>query len=385
MFLFRILSMTDYLVLTQEGVLSLLMFIIFVVPSILKFTLPFSLLFASAIVMVRMSGDREIEAWLSSGVSVLRLCRAPFVLGLVFTLIAAASALVMEPYARQQWRRFKWIHARKGVEALLENRLHEKTFISDLFQGGGTRIALYLDKIERDATKFKGVFLGINSSQGSQYSQILTAEFGEFKKDTEGGGYDYIFELRNGRLHQPLNSGSWNVMTFDKLRISLVNLFQKQFEVGDFDANDMRSFYPEKYLAELKVLRNRSDWGTNQRSVRDHTFFYEQIVVPLSCLFFSVIGACLGLLDPRRKAGIAYAGLLLTVFIFYSLIMFGQQMAVKFIFPPEVSLYLPLFSLLVMAALFLFWRQRHPPSTPFFEFLQREWGKMRRKPLRSER
>lgn len=376
MFLFRILSMTDYLVLTQEGVLSLLMFIIFVVPNILKLTLPLSLLFAAAIVTVRMSGDRESEAWMSSGVSVVRMCRAPLALGCVFAILALGSALWVEPYARQQWRKFKWIHARKGVESILENRLQEKTFISDLFQGAGTRIALYVDKIGAEKSNFNGVFLGINSPQSDQPSQILTAEWGQLRKESETGAYDYIFELRNGRLHQPLGAGRWNVIGFEKLRISLVNMFQKQFEIGQFDTNDLRSYYPDKYLDELKVLRTRSDWGSNQRSVRDHTYFYEQIVVPLSCLFFPVIGVCLGLQDPRRKAGFAYLGLVIAIFVFYALIMFSQQMAVKFVFPPEVSLYLPLVTLVLIAAFLLVWRQRHPPSTPFTEFVLRDWHRL---------
>lgn len=369
MFLFRLLSLTDYLVLTQEGVLSLLMFVIFVVPNILKLTLPLSLLFASAIVVVRMSGDREAEAWMASGVSIYRFSRAPFVLGIFFATIAAASALVMEPYARQQWRKFKWMHARKGVESLLENRLREKTFVSDLFQGGGTKIALYVDRIDQGRAGFKGVFLGINGQAGQQGSQILTAESGQLIKDSESGSYDYLFELRNGRLHQPLSDGSWNVISFDKFKISLVNMFQKQFEIGQFDANDMRSFYPAEYIEELRQLRNRSDWGSNQRSVRDHTYFYEQIVVPLSCLFFPVIGVCLGLQDPRRRAGFAYLGLMAIIFVFYALIMFGQQMAVKFVLPPEVSLYLPMVSLFIMMIVVLFWRHRHPPSTNFSEFV----------------
>lgn len=376
MFLFRLLSLTDYLVLTQEGILSLLMFVIFVVPNILKLTLPLSILFASAIVTVRMSGDREAEAWMASGVSILRFCRAPLFLGFLFAVIAASSALVMEPYARQQWRKFKWIHARKGVESLLENRMREKTFISDLFQGGGTRIALYVDRVAKDKASFRGVFLGINSQENHQGSQILTAESGQLQKESDNGSYDYVFELRNGRLHQPLAGGAWNVLSFDKLKISLVNMFQKQFEIGQFDSNDLRSFYPAHYLSELKVLRSRSDWGSNQRSVRDHTYFYEQIVVPLSCLFFPLLGVCLGLQDPRRKAGLAYLGLVTIVFIFYALIMFGQQMAVTFVFPPEVSLYLPIISLLLMSIFVLAWRHRHPPSTVFSEFIVAEWRRL---------
>ncbi|MEY2987033.1 MAG: hypothetical protein RJB13_554 [Pseudomonadota bacterium] len=368
MFLFRLLALADYLVLTQEGVLSLLMFVIFVVPNILKLTLPLSLLFASAIVVVRMSGDRESEAWMASGVSVLRFCRAPFFLGIVFAAIAGLSALVLEPYARQQWRKFKWMHARKGVESLLENRLREKTFVSDLFEGGETKIAIYVDRIDPQKNTLRGVFLGIGSGQRQTGSQILTAESGVLVKDSDKGTYDYLFELRNGRLHQPLPGGTWNVVGFDKLTVSLVNLFQKQFEIGQFDENDLRSSYPSAYLKELEQLRKRSDWGSNQRSVRDHTFFYEQIVVPLSCLFFPVIGVCLGFQDPRRKAGFAYLGLLVIVFSFYALIMVAQQLAIKFIVPPEVSLFLPVVSIAGMMIYFLRWRSLYPPSVGFGEF-----------------
>jgi len=379
MFLFRMLSMTDYLVLTQEGVFSLLMFIIFHVPNILKLTLPLSLLMAAAVVTVRMSGDRETEAWLSSGVSVVRFCRAPFALGLFVALLALGSALWMEPYSRQQWRMFKWVHARKGIEAILQNRLHEKTFIADLFQGGSAKIALFVNRIEKNKADFGGVFMGINSGDGSSvgHSQILTAETGQLRKESESGNYDYIFELRNGRLHQPLPEGGWNVIAFDKFRVSLVNLFQKQFDVGPFDSNDMRSYYPMQYLAELKTLRRRSDWGSNQRTVRDHTFFYEQLVVPLSCIFFPVIGVCLGLQDPRRRVGFAYAGLLFIIFVFYALIMLCQQLAVTFVVPPEVSLCLPLVVLAFMTALALFWKFHHPPSTVFSEFFAHELRKIR--------
>ena len=365
MFLFRLLALADYLVLTQEGVLSLLMFVIFVVPNILKLTLPLSLLFASAIVVVRMSGDRESEAWMASGVSVMRFCRAPFFLGLVFAAIAGLSALVLEPYARQQWRKFKWMHARKGVESLLENRLREKTFVSDLFEGGETKIAIYVDRIDQKKSTLRGVFLGIGSGQRQAGSQILTAESGVLVKDSDKGTYDYLFELKNGRLHQPLPGGAWNVVGFDKLTVSLVNLFQKQFEIGQFDENDLRSSYPSAYLTELEQLRKRSDLGSNQRSVRDHTFFYEQIVVPLSCLFFPVIGVCLGFQDPRRKAGFAYFGLLAIVFAFYALIMIAQQLAIKFVVPPEVSLFLPMISIAGMMIYFVRCRSLYPPSVGF--------------------
>lgn len=444
MFLFRLLSYADYIFISEEGLLSVFMFILFLLPAIFKLTVPISLLLATMVVVLRLSSDRELEAWMSVGVSPVRIALGPFFVGILVCGLSGFSSLYLEPFSRQEWRTFKYMHARKSVESIIENRLQEKTFLSELFRTGTADIAFYVDKLAPNRRDFEGVFFAV-TNKDQPYSMVLVAKEGSLQKEQGEGLTDYVLTLRQGRLYQPssasgdtsvaledLSKGGalrveipptptptatptpptveasatpvgeaaamaspeptpeptpemtptpppwissytypqdWSVTGFRELRVSLLSLFARQFDPGAFDTTDIRSLYPRDYLRELRRIRSSEEWGKNQRLVRDHSFFYEQIVVPLSCLLLPVIGVCLGIQDPRRKAGLAYLGIGLVVFAYYASIMTCQQLALRYVVPPEITLVVPPFVLTVLTALLLVWRVRYPPSVRFLEFL----------------
>lgn len=405
MFMFRLLSYADYIFVSSDGLMSIFMFVMFLLPSIFKLTVPVSLLLATTIVILRMASDRELEAWMSSGVGVVRMAATPLAMGGVVMLLSGFSALILEPYSRQEWQKFKWMSARKSVEAIIENRLREKTFLGELFSSGDTTIAFYTDTISESRKDFTGVFLAV-SNKKSRYSAVLVANAGSLQKEFRDGFSDYVFTLRDGHYYQPsqpraggydrssvpgapvnpanpfvpLNPTlNWSVVKFEELKVSLVNMFSGQFDPGAIEANDIRSLYPSDYWAALAELRKDPDWKENQRNIRNHSYFYEQIVVPFSCLFLPLIGLCLGIQDPRRKSGMAYLGLGVVAFVYYANIMLCQQLATRRIVPPEVTLYLPPVVLTAIALVMLRWRGAYPPSIGFKEFARIEWDRLARR------
>ncbi len=376
MFLFRILNFVEYIFISQDGLVSFFMFVVFLFPSIFKFTVPISLLISTTVVTLRMSHDRELEAWMAAGVGVLRFCVAPFFCGTIVTLLTLWSALYLEPLSRREFRKFKWMHARRSVEALIENKLKEKTFLSELFRTGESSISFYVDKTDDSRHEFKGVFLSISENKNA-FSTVVVAESGSLRKEMRNGYSDYVFTLRNGTTYSPrIEQGKppqWSTLHFAESRMSLVNLFSKQFDPGSFDSNDIRSLYPSEYLKELKKIREGDvNWRQNQRMVRDHGFFYEQVAVPFSCLFLPIIGVCLGMQDPRRKSSTAYLGLGICLLFYYASVMLCQQLALRNFAPPEITLWLPPLIMLILTLLMLRWRATNPPSTGFIEFLRRK-------------
>gem|GEM_PF-647460 len=467
MFLFRLLAFADYIFISEEGLLSILMFVLFLLPAIFKLTVPISMLLSSTVVVLRMSGDRELEGWLSVGASPARIAVGPFVVGIFVCALSASSALLLEPYSRQEWKRFKYLNARKSIEAIIENRLQEKTFLSELFRTGDSDIAFYVDKLAPEKNSFEGVFLAV-TRKNEPYSMVLLAKEGTLRKEDTGGLTDYVITLRDGRYYRPQATrgddplqasgakvtaadgaagpksaradaapssrgwrlpnlaitplptpiptydlkeaakatvlvgptqppqayvatprptpvpiasvvpwsdrytypGEWSVMDFRELRVSLLNMFSGQFDPGGIDQTDIRSRYPRDYISELRKLRASPEWGHNPRQVRDHSYFYEQIIVPFACLVLPIIGVCLGIQDPRRKAGLAYLGLGLVVFAYYASIMMCQQLAARFLVPPEISLVVPPVIIVVIAVVLLRWRMRFPPSVQFLEYLR---------------
>ena len=123
---------------------TFLMLLLYIFPAIIKFTVPISLLIASALVTIRMAADRELEAWMASGVSVLRLALMPSLLGFLVMLISIFSALLFEPYSNKQFEKFQWVQSRSLVEAYIKNAINEKSFITDDIYGISGHACSYL-------------------------------------------------------------------------------------------------------------------------------------------------------------------------------------------------------------------------------------------------
>lgn len=413
MFIFRALGFAEYIFTSSDGPAVLIMFIVFLIPDILKITVPVALLLATTISTVRMSHDRELEAWQASGVGTLRLAFMPLLLGFAFAVLAAYSSLYLQPHARREWLKFRYMHAQRSVETLIENKLQPKTFISDLFSADGTNISLFFESMSENKREMNGIFISFQNKDNQQ-NTVLSGTTGTLQKVVKDGLSDYIFTVNQGHYYtsepqqdtvysallkthpdrfdvshlsqdslqqldgenpfpQPAN---WTVVAFDTLEVSLLNMFQRSYAGGEVDETDMRSQGPVEYYRALKKIRaEEKDWQSNPRFIRDHTYFYELIVVAASCLFLPVLGMCLGMLDPRRRGGVAYLGMSIIVFFFYASVMFSQKIPRQGV-PPEIMLVLPTSILLFFTLVCLRWRTAYPPSVGFLEALKLDFRRL---------
>jgi lipopolysaccharide export LptBFGC system permease protein LptF len=401
MFVFRILAYADFVFVSQDSLSTVILFIVFLFPSIFKLTIPISLLLASLVVTMRMCQDREIEALMASGASLWRLVRAPSLLGLLAFLASVYTGLYLEPYSREQMSQFRWMQTVKGIESFISSRLDDKTFLNDIFPLDDADVSLYVDSIAAESGELNGVFLSISGSEPS-HDMVLMGKTGYLRKEFDGTFPDYVFTVRSGRVYQPGGGAAtpaedlphlvlsenglrkqgpvsesaatllqelsaWDVFQFDEVKLSLFSLFRKHTADKDDERVDIRTLEPYAYIQELKKRRQGPDWGKNKKYVRDHTYFYEAATVPLSCLFLPMIGICLGVSDPRRKHGWAYLSLGVVMFIYYAVVMVCQQLALRFVIGPEWTLWLPPFVLALMTGILLRWRSAYPPSTGLFE------------------
>jgi lipopolysaccharide export LptBFGC system permease protein LptF len=406
MFLFRLLTYSEYIFASSEGLLSIFMFVVFLFPTIFKLTIPLSLFVGTTIAVARMAQDREMEAWMSFGTGVGRLTVAPLAIGSAAAVLSLSLALFLEPMARKEFLKYKWMYARRNVEQVIESRLHPRTFISEPFEGGNTDICLFVDWLSENRRDFKGVFLAVQTKK-ERFASVLVAESGGLRRELKEGFFDYVFTLRNGRMYEAVESEgtmadasrtlplaslmqveaksgaadierrlralpsvSWRVVRFSEFDISLVSLFNQKFQVTAPDANDMRTKMPREYLAALRESRESDPkWRKNRDKVRNHTFFYEQFAIPFACLLLPLAGLALGVHDPRRKMSHVYVGIGLCIFLFYASVMAGQQIPLAQKAPPELMLVLPPVVLVLMTTVLLRMRLRYPPSVGFKEYL----------------
>ena len=152
----KVLTFSSFLFSAPDILMSFLVLFLYTLPTVVKFTLPISLVLASAVTSIRMSSDRELEAWMSCGTNIFRMCRAPFFFGIASSLLCLVSALYFEPYTNRMFEHFKWLEGHRLVEAFINNGLKEKSFIYNLKElstqspVSNSEISMYFNKITPD-------------------------------------------------------------------------------------------------------------------------------------------------------------------------------------------------------------------------------------------
>jgi lipopolysaccharide export LptBFGC system permease protein LptF len=383
---------------------TFLMLLLYIFPSIIKFTVPISLLLASALVTIRMAADRELEAWMASGVSVLRLAILPTFLGIVVMFISLFSALIFEPYSNRQFDKFQWLQSRSIVEAFLKNAIREKSFIYDAIPTSDQlKLSLYMNAVSSDRTEFSNVFQALKPSSEKYFSTIVSNS-GSLKKTLNEGFPDYIYSLYKGTAYSGKASendlsyfvnenpnsfiltkkvltdkdlffyptpSDWTITYFSEMNISLINTFKSKFKVDSLQDGKDNQLYPYAYLEMLEKEKEKNpDWVNDLKFVEKLIFIFKQISVPVSTIFLPIIGVCLGIQDPRRKQLGVYLGVGLVIFALYASISMVQQLALNFAVPPFFMLLATPITLIMIIALLLRWRLRHPPSTGFIAFVR---------------
>ena len=413
----------DFLFSAPDILTSFLMLLLFILPSILKLTVPVSLLLSCAIVIMRMSADRELEAWMSCGVSILRFAFMPCLLGLGVMVMSLASALYFEPYSNRQFDQFKWLQSRTMVESFINQYLKEKAFIYDFKDAqsdpkhnlslGHANLSMYFGSINSNKTQMNDIFIAF-SEPNKKYSSFIVANTGALSKEMVSGYPDYIFKLYDGyiysyeegkeslaKLHNdPSHSHyifndpklqlkdfhhfpapkDWTVTKYKNINLSLVTFFKDKFKLGAGPESGMDQLYPSQYLKVLEVQKAKdNNWKKNGKILSKIIFIIKQVSIPISTIFLPLIGVCLGILDPRRKQVSVYLGVGVVIFALYASLSICQQLALKFVVSPYSVLFVTPLTLVLILLFLLRWRSSCPPSCGFLEFLYNDFSLLKTK------
>ena len=98
----------------------LVRFVLYMVPDMLRFTLPLSVLVSTVLVFGRMSSDNEISALKASGVSLWQIIAPGLVLSFACCIICLALSLVIAPICRYEAVRLRWKALANAPLSLLE-------------------------------------------------------------------------------------------------------------------------------------------------------------------------------------------------------------------------------------------------------------------------
>ena len=352
-----------------------LLFLLFLLPSLLVLSIPMAVLVSILMTFSRMSADNEIVALKANGVSLFRMLRPPLIFGIVGWLLSSGIMLYVLPYANRPAKEKIFEMAAKHVDAEVQPRVFYDKF---------KEFMIYVQEKLPDERLMRGVFVSHTPDDGSM--RLMVAATGLLIPD-EKRGQTYL-RLENGSVHElPKSRGerytvssfeiqnlpmlseqtkkklrdkiplSHREMTISELREVIAgNLEQLETaEAAYEEALQKRKQNPEdvseKSVEGLKITWNWWQWGYNASRVELHKKFS----LPFACIIFALIGVPLGIFNRRRKQG-GSIGISLLLFLgYYVLLSAGENLGDNGDLPPFLSMWLPNIAVGVFAAFLLYY------------------------------
>lgn len=356
-----------------------LLFMLFLLPSLLVLSIPMAVLISTLMTFSRMSADNEIVAMKAGGLSLLKLLRPALIFGVACWLVSSSIMLFILPYANRPAKEKIYEMAAKHADAVIEPRV----FCDDFKE-----FVIYVDEKLPDRHLMKGVFV---SHMADDYSQrVMAASRGMLVTD-EATGQTFL-RLENGSVHELPNSRAerYTVSSFErqnypigeqakqKLKknvpkshreMTVLELnrqiaehrekmlaSKRAFEEGKkkFDAGEMK----EKALEGIESGYHYAEWLYNSSRVE----FHKKFSLPFACVIFALMAVPLGIFSHRRKQG-GSIGLSLVLFlVYYVLLSTGENLGDDGHLHPVLCTWLPNIVLSSLAAVLLYYsaRERRP-------------------------
>jgi LPS export ABC transporter permease LptF/LPS export ABC transporter permease LptG len=286
---------------------EILLILLYILPTILTFSLPMAALLAILICFGRLSADNEITAMRSNGVSIRSLIQPVLVFACFIFLAALVNTNYWQPQANQRLR---------GMQGELGLKSISMAIRPGVFEEGFSNLVLYVRDATPDKSIWKGVFLADISKKDQP--KITLAQTGTLFNDIQQKKLQ--LHLSNGATHSVSNrtQGLYDLATFNETDIPVASLSGVS---EDLHTHSRR-------MMEMDSLELLARWerGTNGRPGTEKerreqlVELSKRIAVPFGVFIFSVLAVPLGVIS--KKGGRSYGFVVsLAIFLVYFLLL----------------------------------------------------------------
>jgi lipopolysaccharide export system permease protein len=318
----RMIKITHWIVNYDVSIVSLMLMIFYSMPLFLIFVLPMSIMMSILLTFVRMSGDNEITALKTGGLSIYGLL--PPVA--IFCLLGFVTTLFMTLYG-MPWASIAIKELTYSVAASnIDIGLKERTF-NDSFKD----VMLYVNRVDFRSKELIDVF--IEDKRQPDMVNTVVAPRGKLYSEPEKFLFHIV--LYNGKIHQSsLEDRMANSIGFDFYKISLD--LKDAFETEKHKKKGRKEMTATELVEWIKSYKRRDK------------FYYKLLIelhqkfsLPFTCFALGVVALPLGL--QSRSGGRSYGLILGLMFlmIYYFLLSAGSVLGKTGSVPPVIGMWVP--------------------------------------------
>lgn len=287
-------------------------------PEIIVMTIPIGVLLGTLLVFNRLSGDSEIIALRTSGISFYRIMLAPLLFGLITSFASFGINEYLVPMANRTSKKLEFL-------ALYHSELPS-----------GQANFTYMER-GKDLALNRIFYIGFYN--GKEIFNVIILDFTRDKLvqiiSAASGMWNHgEWVLKQGRTYVLAgDSDITRILKFDKLVIPGIKNAQKALDTQKVAPKDMSIGELHEYMELLKSSNSLS----NDLLVR----YYQKFSQPLACLIVALAGAPLGLLARRSRSNLGLVYSAVIVFIYYVLQSSSGALGDSGRLPPLVAAWLP--------------------------------------------
>lgn len=283
-------TLTDLIVKAGAPLNAVGKLFVYNLPYFIVLAFPVAFLFATLLVIGRMTKDFEIIAMRSAGISLKRIIIPILSASVVVSVGAFAINELVVPYANKQ--------INTTIQYLVKNLNRPPIKENTFFQGTNNRY-FYVKEIDKKTGIMRHVFIFDKTKEG--LPQVIQAEQARWVGN--------VWRLEFGNNYRYDHEGYIDYeVSFRTMDISLT-LDASNFIPQGLNASEYSSQQLGKQITDLK----KSGGPTNQVEVQ----LYKKWAIPLASFCAALIAAPLGLIFSRMGGYVGVAFSIILVFVYY--------------------------------------------------------------------
>jgi lipopolysaccharide export system permease protein len=317
----EMLKITDLIVNYAVSLVTIIKLLVFSTPYFLMYIIPMAVMMAVLLTFLRMSGDNEIVALKTGGISLYRLVPSVLLFSLCGCLLTYFMAATGMPQGRHAIKKLTY----EVFSSNLDIGLKERTF-NDSFKD----VMLYVNEIDVKNKTLIDVF--IEDKRDADVVSTVIAPTGRLFSEPDR--MVFHLQLHEGMINQVrIGSRSAHSISFDTydLRLDLkkaASIASVHKGIKEMDPSELRNYLksaPAKDPNYYKALIE----------------FHKKFSIPVACIAMGILAVPLGIQtrSSKRSSGLVLG---LTFFLFYYLILsFGLVFGETGLYPPVIGMWMP--------------------------------------------
>ncbi len=325
--------------------------LVYLVPSVLAFTVPMSVLMGILAGLSRMSSDAEITAFKTLGISYKRLLWPVLVFSFFGFLVTSVLALYLAPRANYMWVQT----LSKSVMAKVQFNIRPREFNESI-----PNTVLFVQDISPDG-RWKNIF--VYFSTPPEEPKLILAREGKLNLYPEERRA--ALELSDGMIHSyPLNAvEDYRITIFGHYEeeLNVEGVFREISSIKRVREKDIRELWEDVGSIERDLMKFSSDqknsmsFSLTKRDYISHWIeIHKKFALPVACLIFALLGLPLGAHTKKGGRTSGFTLSIVIILVYYVLITAGEQMAMEGRISPFLGMWGPnIFFLLVGLVIFI--------------------------------